>query len=201
MAEIMARDGGLRTERRMSHVYVMDVPSYPRPLLITDVSINVEPSLMDKRDIVQNAIDLAKVLGIETPKVAILSAVETITPVLRSTMDAAALCKMAERGQISGRILDGPLAFDNAVSLAAARIKRIESAVAGQADTLLVPDLESGNMLAKQLLYLADSQAAGVVLRARVPVVLTSRSNNLLTRLASCAVAVLLAHRYRHVRP
>ncbi|MEZ5444399.1 MAG: bifunctional enoyl-CoA hydratase/phosphate acetyltransferase [Gammaproteobacteria bacterium] len=201
MAEIMARDGGLRTERRMSHVYVMDVPRYPRPLLITDAAINIEPSLMDKRDIVQNAIDLAKVLGIETPKVAILSAVETITPVLRSTMDAAALCKMAERGQISGGILDGPLAFDNAVSLAAARIKRIESAVAGQADILLVPDLESGNMLAKQLLYLADSQAAGVVLGARVPVVLTSRSDNLLTRLASCAVAMLLAHRYRHVGP
>lgn len=201
MGAVVARAGGLRTKRRMSHVYVMDVPSYPRPLLITDAAINIDPDLADKRDIVQNAIDLAIVLGIATPKVAILSAVETVNAKLRSTMDAAALCKMAERGQITGGVLDGPLAFDNAVSQAAALAKGVESPVAGQADILVVPDLTSGSMLAKQLLYLADSQAAGIVLGARVPIVLTSRSDNLLRRLASCAVALLLAHHYRKSPP
>jgi phosphotransacetylase len=201
MGAVLPKKAGLRTRRRMSHVFVMDVPSYPRPLLITDAAIHIEPTLMDKRDIVQNAIDLALVLGIEAPKVAILSAVETVTPTLRSSTEAAALCKMAERGQIAGGVLDGPLAFDNAVSEAAARAKDIRSPVAGQADILVVPDLESGNLLANQLLYLADSQAAGVVVGARVPIVLACRSDNLLRRLASCAVALLLAHRYRSAPP
>jgi phosphotransacetylase/acyl dehydratase len=201
MGAVVPSGSGLRTKRRMSHVYVMDIPSYPRPLLITDAAINIEPDLLDKRDIVQNAIDLAIVLGIAMPRVAILSAVESVNPKLRSTTDAAALCKMAERGQITGGILDGPLAFDNAVSKAAAVAKNIESAVAGQADILVVPDLEAGNMLAKQLLYLADSQAAGIVLGARVPIILTSRSDNLLQRMASCAVALLLAHHYRTSPP
>jgi phosphate acetyltransferase len=201
MAQIAAKDTGLRTARHMSHVYVMDVPSYPRPLFLTDAVINVEPTLMDKRDIVQNAIDLAHVLGIAAPKVAILSAVETMNPDLRSTIEAAALCKMAERGQITGGLLDGPLAFDNAVSETAAQAKGISSSVAGHADILVVPDLEAGNMLAKQLFYLADAQAAGVVLGARVPIVLTSRVDNILTCQASCAVAMLLAHYYRTTPP
>lgn len=201
MAQIAAKDTGLRTARHMSHVYVMDVPSYPRPLFLTDAVINVEPTLMDKRDIVQNAIDLAHVLGIAAPKVAILSAVETMNPDLRSTIEAAALCKMAERGQITGGILDGPLAFDNAVSETAAQAGGISSSVAGHADILVVPDLEAGNMLAKQLLYLADAQAAGVVLGARVPIILTSRVDNILTCQASCAVAMLLAHYYRTMPP
>jgi phosphate acetyltransferase len=183
----------LRTARRISHVYVMDVPSYPRPLFITDAAINISPSLDDKRDICQNAIDLAVVLGIVEPKVAILSAVETVTDKLRSTLDAAALCKMADRGQISGALVDGPLAFDNAVNPEAVRTKQIRSPVAGQADILLVPDLEAGNMLAKQLSFLAGADAAGIVLGARVPIVLTSRADSLRTRLASCAVAALLA--------
>jgi phosphotransacetylase/acyl dehydratase len=186
-------EAGLRTVRRVSHVYLMDVPSYPRPLLITDAAINITPSLDDKRDICQNAVDFAKVLGIATPKVAILSAVETVSDRLRSTLDAAALCKMADRGQITGALLDGPLAFDNAVNLAAAQTKQIRSAVAGQADILVVPDLEAGNMLAKQLTFLAGADAAGIVLGARVPIILTSRADSLRTRLASCAVAVLLA--------
>ncbi len=201
MAQIAAKDTGLRTARRISHVYVMDVPSYPRPLFLTDAVINVEPTLVDKRDIVQNGIDLAHVLGIAEPKVAILSAVETINPDLRSTMEAAALCKMAERGQITGGLLDGPLAFDNAVSETAAQTKEISSPVAGRADILVVPNLEAGNMLAKQLLYLADAQAAGVILGLRVPIILTSPVDNILTCQASCAVAMLLAHHYRIMPP
>ena len=189
----VVEEAGLRTGRRISHVYLMDVPSYPRALFITDAAINIVPSLDDKRDICQNAIDLAHVLGIAEPKVAILSAVETVSDKLRSTLDAAALCKMADRGQITGALVDGPLAFDNAVSLAAARTKQIRSPVAGQADILIVPDLEAGNMLAKQLSFLAGADAAGIVLGARVPIILTSRADSLRTRLASCAVAVLIA--------
>ena len=193
MAEVVRKETGLRTGRRLSHVFVMNVPTYPRTLLITDAAINIYPTLEDKVDIVQNAIDLAKVLGVETPRVAILSAVETVNPKIASTLEAAALCKMADRGQIKGGILDGPLAFDNAISLEAARTKGITSEVAGQADILLVPDLEAGNMLAKQLSFLANSDAAGIVLGARVPIILTSRADNVRTRLASCAVAVLAA--------
>ena len=193
MSAIVAKESGLRTERRLSHVFVMDVPTYPRPLLITDAAINIEPDLEDKRDIVQNAIDLAHLLGIAEPKVAILAAVETVTSKLRSTLDAAALCKMAERGQITGGVLDGPLALDNAVSLAAAKTKNIHSAVAGCADILVVPNMESGNMIAKQLEYLADAQAAGIVLGARIPIVLTSRADSAHSRVASCAVALLVA--------
>ena len=194
MHEVTRAETGLRGARRLSHVFVMDVPNYSKLLLITDAAINIYPSLEEKADIVQNAIELAQVLGIEQPKVAILSAVETVTPKIASTIDAAALCKMAERGQIRGGIVDGPLAFDNAVSLRAARIKHITSPVAGQADILVVPDLESGNMLAKQLEYLADAEAAGVVLGARVPIVLTSRADSAKARLASCAVMAMLAH-------
>ncbi len=190
---VLAPDSGLRTGRRLSHVYLMDVPSYPRPLLVTDAAVNIAPDLEEKRDIVQNAIDLAHVMGIETPKVALLSAVETVNPKLRSTLDAAAICKMADRGQISGGLVDGPLAFDNAVSPAAAAEKGIVSKVAGQADILVVPDLEAGNMLAKQLTFLAGADAAGVVLGARVPIILTSRADAERTRMASCAVAVLIA--------
>jgi phosphate acetyltransferase len=190
---VLAPDGGLRTGRWLSHVYLMDVPSYPRPLLVTDAAVNIAPSLEQKRDIVQNAIDLAHVMGIETPRVAILSAVETVNPKLRSTLDAAALCKMADRGQIVGGIVDGPLAFDNAVSPAAASDKGIVSKVAGRADILVVPDLESGNILAKQLTFLAGADAAGVVLGARAPIILTSRADAERTRIASCAVAVLIA--------
>jgi phosphate acetyltransferase len=197
MHEVMQRDTGLRTSRRVSHVFVMDVPTYPRPLLITDAAVNIYPTLEDKVDIVQNAIDLAHVLGVEVPKVAILSAVETVYPKIASTIEAAALCKMADRGQITGAQLDGPLAFDNAVSIEAARIKKIVSPVAGQADILVVPDLEAGNMLAKQLSYLAEADAAGIVLGARVPVVLTSRADSAKARLASCAVAIMLAHAQR----
>ena len=186
---------GLRTERRVSHVFAIDAPSYPRPLFITDAAVNIYPTLMDKRDIVQNAIDLARALGIVTPRVAILSAVETVSPDIRSTLDAAALCKMADRGQIVGAILDGPLAFDNAVSLEAARAKGIVSPVAGRADILVAPDLEAGNMLAKQLEYLADADMAGVVLGARVPIMLTSRADKTIARLGSCAIALLLARR------
>ena len=189
---------GLRTERRISHVFVLDVPRYPKPLLITDAAINVAPDFDAKVDIVQNAIDLAHALGIDRPKVAVLSAVETVTPKLRSSMDAAALSKMADRGQITGGLVDGPLAFDNAVSLAAARTKGIESEVAGDADILVVPDLESGNMLAKQLEYLGGAQAAGLVMGAKVPIVLTSRADSAHSRIASCAIAMLLiAHRLR----
>ena len=190
---VLALESGLRTERRMSHVYLMDVPGYPRPLLVTDAAVNIAPDLEQKRDIVQNAIDLARVMGIATPRVAILSAVETVNPKLSSTLDAAALCKMADRGQITGGIVDGPLAFDNALYPAAAKEKGIVSAVAGFADILVVPDLVAGNMLAKQLIYLAGADAAGVVVGARVPIILTSRADSERTRLASCAVAVLMA--------
>jgi phosphate acetyltransferase len=194
MHEVMAVDTGLRTARRISHVYIMDVPRYPRPLMITDAAINIAPSLEDKRDIVQNAIDLAHVFGMSRPRVAILSAVETVNSKLQSTLDAAALCKMADRGQITGAVLDGPLAFDNAVSPDAAAEKGIVSAVAGHADILVVPDLVAGNILAKQLTFLAGADGAGVVVGARVPIILTSRADPETARIASCAVAVLMAH-------
>jgi phosphotransacetylase len=192
MKVAMQRDTGLRTTRRISHVFVMDTPAYARTLLITDAAINITPELEDKVHIVQNAIDLAHALGIPEPKVALLSAVETVNPKIASTLDAAALCKMADRGQITGGILDGPLAFDTAVSAKAASIKGLVSPVTGQADILVVPDLESGNMLAKQLEYLGGAQLAGIVLGARVPTILTSRADSAETRLTSCAVAVLL---------
>ena len=198
MHEVMQPDCGLRTERRISHVYIFDVPAYPRPLLITDAAINIAPSLSDKRDICQNAIDLARILGILVPKVAILSAVETVSEKLPSTIDAAALCKMADRGQILGGLLDGPLAFDNAVSMEAARAKHIVSPVAGQADILLVPNIEAGNMLAKQLTFFDGADAAAIVMGARVPIVLTSRADPVQTRIASCAVAALIADARRH---
>jgi phosphate butyryltransferase len=190
---VVAADTGLRTSRRISHVFVMDVPDYPRPLLVTDAAINIVPDLMDKAAIVQNAIDLAHVIGIPQPRVAILAAVETINPQMRSTTDAAALCKMADRGQITGGLLDGPLAFDNAINEAAAAEKGIVSQVAGRADILLVPDLEAGNMLAKQLTFMAGAEAAGLLLGARVPIILTSRADSEETRLASCALGVLVA--------
>jgi len=201
MHAVLAPHVGLSTARRMSHVFVMDVPTYPRLLLITDAALNIAPDLEAKRDIVQNAIDLAHVLGIETPKVAILSAVETVSPQIPSTLDAAALCKMADRGQITGGIVDGPLAFDNAVSPEAVRVKGIVSPVAGQADILVVPDLEAGNMLAKQLEYLADAQSSGIVLGARVPIVLTSRADSPLAHMVSCALALLLAHSKQKMKP
>jgi phosphate acetyltransferase len=197
MAAIMHADAGLRTERRMRHVFVMDVPTYPKPLFITDAAVTIIPTLEDKADIARNAIDLAHALGVVPPKVAILSAVETVTSRIPSTIDAAALCKMAERGQIEGAVLDGPLAFDDAINREAAAITSIESPVAGHADILLVPDLEAGNMLAKALTFLADADAAGLVLGARVPVVLTSRAGNMRTRMASCAVAALYSHARR----
>ena len=197
----MARDIGLRTTRRISHVFVMDTPAYARTLLITDAAINIEPELEDKIHIVQNAIDLAHALGIPEPKVALLSAVETVNPKIKSTLDAAALCKMAERGQITGGVLDGPLAFDTAVSVKAAQIKGLVSRVTGQADILVVPDLESGNMLAKQLEYLGGAQLAGIVLGTRVPVILTSRADSAATRLTSCAVAVLLHYAAHPLEP
>jgi phosphotransacetylase len=194
MHEVMAPETGLRTARRISHVYIMDVPKYPRPLFITDAAINIAPSLEDKRDIVQNAIDLAHVFGMSRPRVAILSAIETVNSKLQSTLDAAALCKMADRGQITGAVLDGPLAFDNAISPEAAAEKGIVSLVAGQADILVVPDLVAGNILAKQLTFLAGADGAGVVVGARVPIILTSRADPEASRIASCAVAVLMAH-------
>jgi phosphate acetyltransferase len=197
LAAVVPSATGLRTARRMSHVFILDVPAYPRPLLVTDAAINIQPTLEDKVDIVQNAIELAHVLGIEEPKVAILSAVETVNPKIPSTVDAAALCKMADRGQITGGLLDGPLAFDNAISLEAARTKKIESPVAGRADILVVPDIESGNMLAKQLQYLAGADSAGIVLGTRVPIVLTSRSDSVRTRLASTAILALVANARR----
>lgn len=198
---VAKREAGLRTERRISHVFIMDVPTYAKALFITDAAVNIAPTLEDKRDIIQNAIDLALALGIEQPKVAILSAVETITPKIPSTVEAGALCKMADRGQITGGLLDGPLALDNAISPEAVRIKGIRSAVAGQADILVVPDLEAGNMLAKNLTFLAGADAAGVVLGARVPIVLTSRADSVMTRMASCAVAALYADRQRLAQP
>ena len=197
MSEVVATGTGLRTARRISHVFFADVATYPRPLLITDAAVNIEPTLADKVDIVQNAIDLAHVLGVAEPKVAILAAVETVNPAMRATTEAAALCKMADRGQITGGVLDGPLAFDNAVSLIAAKTKGIRSAVAGRADILVVPDLESGNMLAKQLEYLAGALLAGVVVGAAAPIVLTSRADSAQSRAASCALAVLMAHARR----
>jgi phosphotransacetylase len=193
MHAVVAADTGLRTGRRISHVYVMDVPRYPRPLLITDAAVNIAPSLEDKRDIVQNAIDVAHVLGLARPRVAILSAVEVVNSKLQSTLDAAALCKMADRGQITGGLLDGPLAFDNAVSPEAAEDKGIVSEVAGRADILIAPDLVAGNILAKQLTFLAGADAAGVVVGARVPIILTSRADAEGARIASCAAAVLIA--------
>ncbi|MET3106277.1 phosphotransacetylase/acyl dehydratase [Oxalobacteraceae bacterium GrIS 2.11] len=193
MRAVVDAQCGLRTARRMSHVFAIDAPNYPRALFITDAALNIFPSLEDKRDIVQNAIDLTHALGIPEPRVAVLSAVETVTSSIPSTLHAAALCKMADRGQITGGILDGPLAFDNAVSIEAARTKGINSPVAGVADIFVVPDLEAGNMLAKQLEYLADAEIAGIVLGARVPIILTSRADKTMSRLASCAIALLLA--------
>ena len=197
MSAVVSSATGLRTSRRISHVFLMDVPTHPHPLAITDAAINIAPSLEDKMHIAQNVIDLAHALGVAEPKLAILSAVETINPKIPSTIEAAALCKMADRGQITGAILDGPLAFDNAISEEAARTKKITSPVAGKADILLVPDLEAGNMLAKQLQYLAGADAAGIVLGARVPIVLTSRADSVRTRLASIAVMKLVAHANR----
>jgi phosphate acetyltransferase len=201
MHAALAPRTGLATDRRMSHVFVMDVPTYPRPLFISDAALNVEPDLAAKRDIVQNAIDLAIVAGVHTPKVAILSAVETVNPQLRSSLEAAALAKMAERSQIRGGVVDGPLAFDDAVSPAASRGKGIASPVAGQADIVVVPDLESGSMLVKQLDYLGDSQAVGIVLGARVPIALTSRADSALERVASCALALLVARTAQAQKP
>lgn len=196
LAAVVARDG-LRTGRRISHVFIMDIPTYHKVLLVTDAAINIAPTLEDKVDICQNAIDLAIVLGVERPKVAILAAVETVNSKMQATLDAAALCKMADRGQITGASLEGPLAFDNAISKDAARIKGIDSEVAGDPDILLVPDLEAGNMLAKQLTFLANADNAGLVLGARVPIILTSRSDSVRSRIASCAVAVRVAHARR----
>jgi phosphotransacetylase len=193
MAEIVSRETGLRTERRVSHVFVLDVPMYPKPLLVTDAAVNINPDLEAKADICRNAIDLCHALGIACPKIAVLSAVETVTPKLPSTLDAAALSKMAERGQILGGIVDGPYAFDNAINSGAAATKGLRGPVAGQADVLLVPDLEAGNMLAKQLQYLAGAEAAGIVLGARVPVALTSRADGPRARLASAALVRLAA--------
>src|SRR5690349_4754998 len=193
MGAAVARDTGIRTERRISHCFVMDVPSHPDALIITDAAVNIAPSLADKVDIVQNAIDLAHALGVPDVRVAILSAMETVNPKVQSTIEAAALCKMADRGQITGAVLDGPLALDNAISPEAAALKKIVSAVAGRANVLVVPDLEAGNMLAKSLSFLAGADAAGIVLGTRVPIILTGRADSLTTRLASCAVAVLAA--------
>jgi phosphate acetyltransferase len=193
MGAVVQRDTGLRTNRRISHCFVMDVPALDQAIIITDAAVNIFPTLQDKVDIVQNAIDLAHDLGRSSPKVAILSAMETVNPNVPSTIEAAALCKMAERGQITGGILDGPLALDNAIDLTAAKIKKIDSPVAGQADILVVPDLEAGNMLAKSLTFMAGADAAGIALGARVPIILTSRADSLIARLASCAVAALVA--------
>jgi phosphotransacetylase len=197
LGAVVARETGLRTGRRVSHVFLMDVPTYHKVLIVTDAAINITPGLEDKADICQNAIDLAISLGLDKPKVAILAAVETVNPKMPSTLDAAALCKMADRGQIRGGILDGPLAFDNAISREAAETKGIQSPVAGDPDILLVPDLEAGNMLAKQLSFLANADSAGLVLGAKVPIILTSRADSVRSRIASCAVAVLAAHARR----
>jgi len=193
MAAVVKRETGLRTSHRISHCFIMDVPAIDRVVIITDAAVNIFPTLEDKVHIVQNAIDLVLALGLQQPKVAILSAMETVNPKVPSTIEAAALCKMAERGQITGGLLDGPLALDNAIDLGAARIKKISSPVAGQADILVVPDLEAGNMLAKSLSFMADADAAGIVLGARVPIILTSRADSVTTRLASCAVDALVA--------
>jgi phosphate acetyltransferase len=200
MGAVVARDTGIRTERRISQCFIMDVPSYPDPLIISDAAVNILPTFEEKVDIVQNAIDLAHALGLPEVRVAILSAMETINPKLMNTIEAAALSKMADRGQITGAMVDGPLALDNAISLDAASIKHIVSPVAGRANVLIAPDLEAGNMLAKSLTFLAGADAAGIVLGARVPVVLTSRADSVTTRLASCAVATLLAHARRRAR-
>ena len=197
LGAVVAKETGLRTGRRISHVFLMDVPTYHKVLVVTDAAITIAPTLEDKVDICQNAIDLAVSLGVRKPKVAILAAVETVNSKMQATLDAAALCKMAERGQITNGLLDGPLAFDNAISIEAARIKGIESEVAGDPDILLVPDLESGNMLAKQLSFLANADSAGLVLGARVPIILTSRADSVRSRIASCAVALLAAHARR----
>jgi phosphotransacetylase len=197
LGAVVAKETGLRTGRRLSHVFIMDVPTYHKVLVVTDAAINIAPTLEEKVDIVQNAIDLAVSLGVARPKVAILGAVETVTSKMPATIDAAALCKMAERGQITGGILDGPLAFDNAISRDAARIKGITSEVAGDPDILLAPDLESGNILAKQLTFLANADSAGLVLGARVPIILTSRADSVRSRIASCGVAMLAAHARR----
>ena len=197
IAAVVSREGGLRTGRRVSHVFVMDVPTYHKVLFITDGAINIAPTLEDKADICQNAIDLVIALGLKRPKVAILAAVETVTSKMPATIDAAALCKMAERGQITGAMLDGPLAFDNAISKQAANTKGIHSEVAGDPDILLAPDLEAGNILAKQLSFLANADSAGLVLGARVPIILTSRADSVRARIASCGVAMLAAHARR----
>jgi phosphotransacetylase len=197
LGAVVAKETGLRTGRRISHVFIMDVPTYHKVLIVTDAAINIAPTLEDKADICQNAIDLAISLGLARPKVAILAAVETINSKMVATLDAAALCKMAERRQITGGILDGPLAFDNAISAEAAQIKGITSQVAGDPDILLVPDLEAGNILAKQLSFLSNADSAGLVLGARVPIILTSRADGVRARIASCAVAVLAAHARR----
>jgi phosphate acetyltransferase len=197
LSAVIAKETGLRTGRRVSHVFIMDVPTYHKVLIVTDAAINIAPGLDDKVDICQNAIDLAVTLGVKRPKVAILAAVETVNSKMQATLDAAALCKMADRKQIIGGILDGPLAFDNAISAEAAKIKGIVSEVAGDPDILLVPDLESGNMLAKQLSFLANADSAGLVLGAKVPIILTSRADSVRSRIASCAVAALAAHARR----
>jgi len=194
LGAVVANATGLRTGRRISHVFIMDVPAYHKLLVVTDAAINIAPTLEDKADICRNAIDLVISLGLENPKVAILAAVETVTSKMPATIDAAALCKMADRGQIAGAIIDGPLAFDNAISKHAAEIKNIHSAVAGDPDIVLAPDLEAGNILAKQLIYLAHADSAGLVLGARVPIILTSRSDTVRSRIASCGVAMLAAH-------
>jgi phosphotransacetylase len=197
LAAVIAKETGLRTGRRLSHAFLMDVPTYHKVLIVTDAAINIAPTLEDKVDICQNAIDLARTFGVERPKVAILAAVETVTSKMPATLDAAALCKMADRGQIKGGLLDGPLAFDNAISRDAAKTKGITSDVAGDPDILLAPDLEAGNMMAKMLSFLASADSAGLVLGARVPVILTSRADSVRSRIASCAVAVLAAHARR----
>jgi phosphotransacetylase len=197
LAAVVARETGLRTARRISHVFIMDVPTYHKVIMVTDAAINIAPSLEDKVDICQNAVDLARTLGIATPKVAVLAAVETVNSKMPATIEAAALCKMADRGQIKGALVDGPLAFDNAISKEAAEVKGIRSEVAGDPDILLVPDLESGNMVAKLLTFLAKADSAGLVLGARVPIILTSRADNVRSRIASCAVAKLAAHARR----
>jgi phosphotransacetylase len=197
LGAVVARETGLRTGRRISHVFIMDVPTYHKVLMVTDAAINIAPALEDKVDICQNAIDLAQALGVATPKVAILAAVETINSKMPATLDAAALCKMAERGQLTGALIDGPLAFDNAISKEAAKVKGIRSEVAGDADILLAPDLEAGNILAKQLTFLANADSAGIVLGARVPIILTSRADSVRSRIASCGVAMLAAYARR----
>jgi len=200
LGAVVARETGLRTGRRLSHAFLMDVPTYHKVLLVTDGAINIAPTLDEKADICQNAIDLARAFGVAQPKVAILAAVETVTTKMPATIDAACLCKMAERGQITGGLLDGPLAFDNAISAEAARTKQIMSPVAGDPDILLAPDLEAGNILAKQLSFLANADSAGLVLGARVPIILTSRADSVRSKVASCAVAVLAAHARRQGR-